>query len=107
MGALAFWGSGCISGCGFLVHLEDSYLRCLGVLDFSRTPGTQLHPGHRPYVLRAQQQVHQAQQMPTVVQAGRQVLVLPQLCPRWRALNMWGHHVGPPGPGWTLRLPDS
>lgn len=46
-------GAGAFQAAGFLVHLEDSHMRHLGVLDASRTPGTQLHERHRPHVLRA------------------------------------------------------
>lgn len=46
-------GAGAFQAAGFLVHLEDSHMRHLGVLDASRAPGTQLHERHRPHVLRA------------------------------------------------------
>lgn len=46
-------GAGAFQAAGFLVHQEDSHMRHLGVLDASRTPGTQLHERHRPHVLRA------------------------------------------------------
>lgn len=78
VGAPECWGSGRVLGQGFLVRLQDSHMRYLGILDFSHTPGTQLHLSHRPHVLRAQHQVH----------------TRPNRCPAGAQSPQWFRQVG-------------